>query len=123
MSGLKKPVKFDVNGERFTVVPVPNIPVEVSNSVVRTAMVSDTAKELTSNEAFTQASRTMMESVKRRGLRPRGAWVIGYLPVDWPLWRDLLSPEITDRVQAKLTEINGHVMIYALFDSADMTRD
>jgi hypothetical protein len=89
-------------------------------SVVRTAIVSDTVEELMDLEAYREATTTMLKSVHRRGIEPDGVWVVGQLPIDWPLWRDALAPEVGDQVATKIEEINGHVAVFFLADSAKL---
>lgn len=115
---LEERLEIEVNGLTFVVLPFLSSMLAAGETVCRVAMVADTVEEVRSLETMQEAVRQLMQSVQRRGLVPRGHWAVGFLPVDWPLWRDHLDASIAEVVEAKLKEINGHVMIYALMDSA-----
>lgn len=115
------PIYITVGNEKIAILPAPPFTVaRVESSPVRVVFVADTVEELTSSETLEQAASFMLASVKRRGIRPKGLWCLGYLPADWPLWNDCVGPEAAASAGAKAAEINGHVMVYALFDTAEI---
>src|SRR5689334_20040895 len=111
-------MKLDIDGESFTVLGLDN-PIEVqARSPVKVAMVAETPEELITRAAYTEACEMLFASVRRRGITPNGSWCVAALPVDWPLWRESVHPDLARQVAAKVAEINGHVTVYALLDTA-----
>lgn len=110
--------RIEVDGHTVTVLPVSDV-VEVRTSPVRTALVADTLDELTSPDALMCVTRAMLASVARRGIRPKEVWCVGHLPADAPYWTACLEADVVAKVKARLAQVGGHLMVYALFDSAD----
>jgi len=119
---LPDQIEIEVGGRRVTVHSIDK-KLQHGGSVARVAIVGHTVDELLTVDAYTYAYQTLLDSAHRRDLSPAGAWMVGFLPVDWPQWRECLVAEIGDRVAAKLAEINGHVVVFALMDSADIVFD
>lgn len=118
--GFTEMMKLNIDGEPFTVL-TPDVPMQVrSSSPVKVAMVADTVEELLTPDAYTQACRMLYASVRRRGITPKGNWFIATMPIDWPEWDQHIEPSIAKKIAAKVAEINGHVMVYVLMDTATL---
>jgi hypothetical protein len=117
---VKLPTRITVDGERIVVLPFDTEMPMIGASDVRAAIVSDTVQELETEDCTRQAIMQMLHSVRRRGITPEGVWVLGYLPVDDPQWSAHLAIDVARRVAAKLVEINGHVKVFILADSATL---
>ena len=113
-------MSFSIDGERFCVLELSGSVLFTGDPSVKVALVSDTVSDLLSIDSLRVASIQLFSSVRRRGITPAGVWVIGTLPVDWPLWQDYLDPKIAEAAFNKQQEINGHVRVYALIDSATL---
>lgn len=110
----------EVAGETVLVLDLPE-PVQARYySHIRVAMVSDSVDELMSRQCYLDAAKTMLTSVKRRAITPKGCWGIGFLPVDDPDWGEPIKEPIRAQIAAKLAEEPDlHVRVFALLDTGD----
>jgi hypothetical protein len=98
-----------------------DLSMEISRtSVVRVALVSDSVEELLGDEAYIEVMTAVTASVRRRALTPQGFLILGAYRVGDPHWQNGLDPVVAGRAEQQRKKINGHVRVYALFDSHDI---
>ena len=113
--------QHEVGGINFAVIEATNdYTVVVGRATVRVPVVDRDPSRLTDAESVAEVLSLMAESVTRRKLTPKGRWIVGHTAVDWPEWRNDLDPKIAEDVSRGIRQTDGHVIVYYLFDSAEM---